>query len=221
MMNLHGLLLSLFLHGALAFAVGSHLRGEDLPPSPPHAIEVVFEKPDTPSHVIKKDIKKAQPSVSSDKWIATEDSRPPRNDVSKNTVAPAEGGVDKVKATRSRRQSFTAYAERSVSVDQSRPCAPSLQRARHEGLSNPLPSYPVVARKRGHEGTVTLHLKISKEGSCVDAQIKTSSGSSYLDEAASAAVRSWRFTPALKGSTPTTDAIEVTFDFRLSGVEVS
>jgi len=245
MMNLHGSLLSLILHGVLAIAVGSHLMGEEKPPSPPLAIEVVFEKPKSvvspaPSHHIieKRPLDSIEKPSSrgfttgskttirlsslrrQGSTFLTEsavDSQQRGNDID---CVKTKGLDTAIKLQDDDSESLSEMSSLSSDTDKSRPCTPPLQRASHEGLSNPLPVYPLIARKRGHEGGVILRLKISNHGDCEGVQIKTSSGSTFLDEAAIAAVKSWKFTPALRGVSPTSDEIDVTFDFRLSGVEL-
>lgn len=62
--------------------------------------------------------------------------------------------------------------------------------------SNPKPRYPESARRRGEQGTVIVTLTVDEEGHCTAAEVKSSSGSASLDEAAVAACLEWRFTRA-------------------------
>lgn len=56
------------------------------------------------------------------------------------------------------------------------------------------PAYPLLDRRLGHEGTVTLRLLVSPEGTVNDAQVIKSSGYTGLDEAAVAwVIAHWRF----------------------------
>ena len=56
------------------------------------------------------------------------------------------------------------------------------------------PPYPLLDRRLGHEGTVTLKLVIAPDGAVVDAQVVKSSGYPGLDEAAvSWVVAHWRY----------------------------
>ena len=73
--------------------------------------------------------------------------------------------------------------------------APSYQAAY---LHNQPPAYPSISRHRGEEGTVLLRVKVSKNGKAALVQIKKSSGSKRLDNAARQAVNQWRFVPAKK-----------------------
>lgn len=97
----------------------------------------------------------------------------------------------------------------------------SLIKASYQGLNNPLPPYPLVARKRGHEGNVTLTLHISASGQCKLACLIASSGHTSLDEAALKTVSSWHFNPARRGNKNTEDQLDVTFKFTLTGLEVA
>jgi protein TonB len=60
-----------------------------------------------------------------------------------------------------------------------------------------IPPYPDVARRLGQHGTVTLRIAVGIDGSVTGASIATSSGSTYLDDAAVAWVKGhWRYKPA-------------------------
>ena len=64
---------------------------------------------------------------------------------------------------------------------------------------NPPPVYPVIARKRGDEGTVLLDVHVDEEGRVDDLRIAGSSGYNLLDRSALQAVRRWRFEPGRRG----------------------
>lgn len=61
------------------------------------------------------------------------------------------------------------------------------------------PDYPAEAIARGIEGTVVLRLTIDEQGRVIEVEVARSSGHAILDEAAVAAVRSWRGRPARRG----------------------
>ena len=73
--------------------------------------------------------------------------------------------------------------------------APSYQAAY---LHNQPPAYPRISKRRSEEGTVLLRVKVSKNGKAALVQIKKSSGSKRLDNAAHQTVNKWRFVPAKK-----------------------
>ncbi|MEW5728581.1 MAG: energy transducer TonB [Pseudomonadota bacterium] len=82
-------------------------------------------------------------------------------------------------------------------------------------LSNPRPTYPTLARKRGWEGTVTLVVEVAADGSPLSVAVKQSSGHSVLDHCAVAAVRQWRFQPARRGGQAVVASVEVPIRFDL------
>lgn len=84
-------------------------------------------------------------------------------------------------------------------------------------LNNPKPPYPLAARRRGIEGRVLLTALVRADGGCAEVQLKQSSGSSLLDNAALGTVRLWRFVPAQRGNTAIDSWVDVPVSFRLEG----
>ncbi len=84
-------------------------------------------------------------------------------------------------------------------------------------LQNPPPRYPLVARRRGEEGTVTLRVHVRRDGVPVSVALEKTSGSSALDNAALEAVRAWRFAPARQGAEAVDAWVLVPIVFRLEG----
>jgi len=68
-------------------------------------------------------------------------------------------------------------------------------------LNNPPPPYPPLSRRLGEEGKVILRVSVNPQGAADSVDIKTSSGSPRLDEAAQKTVRNWKFIPARRGDT--------------------
>lgn len=66
-------------------------------------------------------------------------------------------------------------------------------------LSNPAPLYPYAARRSGEQGTVTLRVRVTRDGVASEVMVEKSSGSQHLDAAALEAVKAWRFAPARRG----------------------
>jgi len=64
---------------------------------------------------------------------------------------------------------------------------------------NVSPPYPLLARKRGYQGTVLLNVLVSKDGKAASIQLARSSGYKILDRAAIQGVRDWLFYPAKRG----------------------
>ncbi len=61
------------------------------------------------------------------------------------------------------------------------------------------PTYPEAARRAGQTGRALLRLLVSSAGRVSEVEVVQSSGSAALDDAASAAVERWRFSPAKDG----------------------
>ena len=82
-------------------------------------------------------------------------------------------------------------------------------------LKNPAPPYPPISRRMREEGKVILRVLVAPEGSADSVEIKSSSGSSRLDESALRTVRTWRFVPAQRGETPVPSWVLVPVIFKL------
>jgi protein TonB len=82
-------------------------------------------------------------------------------------------------------------------------------------LRNPAPGYPAAARRNGEEGTVTLRVLVSTEGAPREVTLERSSGSSILDAAARATVKTGRFSPARRGGEAQEAWVLVPIVFRL------
>jgi len=66
-------------------------------------------------------------------------------------------------------------------------------------LRNPAPAYPALARRLGEEGKLVLRVFVTPEGRPGQIELKSSSGSPRLDQAAQDAVARWKFVPARRG----------------------
>ena len=82
-------------------------------------------------------------------------------------------------------------------------------------LRNPAPPYPAISRRMREEGKVTLRVLVTPHGTAESVEVKTSSGSVQLDEAASRTVRQWRFVPARRGDTAVQSWVLVPVIFKL------
>lgn len=82
-------------------------------------------------------------------------------------------------------------------------------------LRNPLPPYPLVARRNGEQGTVTLKVRVTREGNAASVAVEKTSGFAHLDDAALETVRTWHFVPARQGSQPVEAWVLVPVVFRL------
>lgn len=78
------------------------------------------------------------------------------------------------------------------------------------------PAYPPASRRAGEEGTVRLRVLVDESGRPKDVQVAQTSGFSRLDDAATQAVRRWRFQPATDAGRPITVWTQVAITFRLT-----
>lgn len=84
-------------------------------------------------------------------------------------------------------------------------------------LQNPAPRYPPLARRMGQQGKVVLRVLVNAGGGASQVEVRTSSGSEVLDEAALEAVKRWRFVPAKRGEQPISAWVLVPITFTLQG----
>jgi protein TonB len=117
----------------------------------------------------------------------------------------------------------------SVAPESSGPVSPAvpaaLPPARAEALPShgirpieqPAPLYPGAARRQGIEGDVILRLSVDEAGKLISVAVARGSGHRALDEAAIAAVKLWRFAPAVVAGRPVAAVAELPVRFRLAG----
>lgn len=77
------------------------------------------------------------------------------------------------------------------------------------------PVYPRAAILKGWQGVTTLRVTVNRDGQAVLVQVHRSSGFAVLDRAAAAAVRKWRFNPAIRDGVSVESAVLVPFEFKL------
>lgn len=80
---------------------------------------------------------------------------------------------------------------------------------------NPVPEYPLIARKRGYQGTVVLEVLVNREGKVKELTLSTSSGYSVLDQAALTSVKAWLFDPGTRGGDKVEMWVKVPVRFHL------
>ncbi len=93
--------------------------------------------------------------------------------------------------------------------------APIYTKAMPMYRQNKQPVYPVMARRRGYEGKVLLHVMVDAKGLVSDVKIKNSSGHLSLDRVALQSVKNWLFTPATEGDRPVAMWVDVPIHFQL------
>lgn len=91
-----------------------------------------------------------------------------------------------------------ASAEPEPPAVESAPAPPVAAEVEPVLLHAPPPAYPSRAQVRGWEGTVLCKLVVDAQGVVQRASVDTSSGRTCLDDAALAAVKTWRFRAGLR-----------------------
>ena len=82
-------------------------------------------------------------------------------------------------------------------------------------LTNPKPGYPPLSRRLGEQGVVILSVLVGEGGDVQKLDVAKSSGSARLDEAASRAVQSWRFSPGKRAGIAQAMWVKVPISFIL------
>jgi protein TonB len=79
------------------------------------------------------------------------------------------------------------------------------------------PAYPPLSRRLGEEGKLVLKVELDERGQVNIAQVVNSSGYKRLDEAAMAAVKTWRCNPPMRDGQPVRAIALQPFNFVLQG----
>lgn len=79
------------------------------------------------------------------------------------------------------------------------------------------PVYPLLARRRGYQGTVLLEVLVTKDGTVGSVRLVRSSGAEILDKAAKRGVKEWTFHPGKKGDEAVEMWVKVPIKFQLTG----
>lgn len=97
------------------------------------------------------------------------------------------------------------------------PVAEAVTQARFDAdyLRNPAPYYPPLSKRLGEEGKVILRVAVNPQGATDNIEIKVSSGSQRLDDAALNTVRTWKFIPAKRGDVAVPSWVLVPIIFKL------
>lgn len=82
-------------------------------------------------------------------------------------------------------------------------------------IFQPKPRYPDLARRAGIEGQAVVKALVDIDGSVMEVQILKSSGNQMLDEAALAAARQWKFSPAKQRDKFVRVYVSIPVNFRL------
>ena len=81
--------------------------------------------------------------------------------------------------------------------------------------NNPLPSYPLIARKNGFEGKVLIEAQVSRQGRIKTILLRESSGHLVLDHAAMEGVKNWKFKPAKRMGLSIDGSVTIPLIFKL------
>ena len=79
------------------------------------------------------------------------------------------------------------------------------------------PNYPMLSRRMNETGIAVLRVELDEQGHVAAARVATSSGYARLDDAALAAVKAWRCTPAQRNGQPVRAVALQPFKFVLKG----
>ena len=83
-------------------------------------------------------------------------------------------------------------------------------------INNPHPPYPIIARKKGIEGSLILNVSVNNDGSVSNVIIKKSSGHKILDKVSKETIEKWVFVPAKRMGQTIKDDIQVPIRFVLT-----
>lgn len=221
---------SLVLHVTALIMVPGFVGDREAPGVP--VLDVVLVRAETPPAVL--------PELPQPPAVARDSSRPQE---SKPKAKPRESRPARIdESTERASEASPILSEREFSADSAPAASPSPFES-HRGsavkpearpasrepaaitppafnagyLRNPPPSYPLIARRNGEQGTVTLRVLVTREGAPANVSVERTSGSGHLDHAALETVKSWRFVPARRGAEPVETWVLVPIVFRLEG----
>jgi protein TonB len=84
-------------------------------------------------------------------------------------------------------------------------------------MDRPPPAYPKLSARLGEQGKTILLVELDELGRIINVSIKKKSGFARLDEAAIAAVKSWRCNPAKRNGAAVRAVALQPFNFILKG----
>ncbi len=233
---------TLLMHGAAAYVLFAHrpVAPAVVPPAPIMVRFVTPPEPPKPQPVTppkpepvaakaaqppkpKRSVKQPPPKV-----VARPEPKPEPEPALPRVAPPVINAAPQTPAT----ASVPAVAEPSIPareapfaevVAKAAPLAPPAPPAvipptyNADYLQNPAPRYPPLARRMRQQGKVLLRVLVNAGGTAAKIEVRQSSGSEMLDEAALDAVKRWRFVPARQGSDPVAAWVIVPITFTLQG----
>lgn len=78
------------------------------------------------------------------------------------------------------------------------------------------PHYPMASKRMNEQGKAVLRVELGEDGKVANAMVKTSSGFARLDEAALAAIKTWRCKPPVRNGVAVRASALQAFNFSLS-----
>lgn len=186
-------------------------RQEEKVPTDPPPTDVATTQEDSlrddPPTLDAAPVPPAKPAVPPDRTVAE----------LRTETAPAVRPDSAAAATHANRETDAArLASRSSRGGGTPTGAEGETRAAAPRANNPAPSYPKSSRRRGEEGKVILRVEVLPDGRAGTVTVGRSSGFGRLDEAASDAVRRWRFHPAQRQGRPVATVVRVPVRFALN-----
>ncbi|NIP38241.1 MAG: energy transducer TonB [Candidatus Dadabacteria bacterium] len=139
--------------------------------------------------------------------------------VKKKTVILQRPAVENIKEAQNISENKTEQAEYSDTKVADKPVLTpgSITRDAYPDYSaNPKPAYPLIARRRGYEGTVLLKVLVLENGKVGKVNIERSSAHKILDTAAVSAVNKWSFIPGRKNGSVLASWVKIPIKFELN-----
>ena len=170
------------------FIPSFHPKEESKPEPPPP-----LPKPQPPKKPQSRQLVAEKPVVAESEWVAPPSLPEPEPD-------PAPEPVAKTSSPQMSPGPVTLSSELSVAC-------PELN----------APAYPALSRRLGEEGKLMLRVELDEKGHVNVVQVIDSSGFKRLDEAAMAAVKTWRCNPPVRNGQPARAIALQPFNFVLQG----
>lgn len=185
-------LFSVTLHGGVMAAVAWSAFEGDMSPAPVSTVQVIFQETSLKEASVRKPLDKKLQGSSSKK--------------ESDSKLPVQQPYNVKESICSPRIAGDSYTEVEYVA---------------EGFANPLPKYPLIARKRGHEGQVSVRVSVAEAGQVMNVKLMKSSGWDDLDQTTLDILKSWQFKPATRGGTPISGSVDLSFNFQLSAEKVN
>lgn len=199
------------LHAGLIYALWL-ARAGNLPAAEPVFVEVIADRPPGPTPVATT--KAAAPTRGARRKTTVPDPQPA-------TQSPVIVSAPQLAAVTQPAETVEpAWADRTANgdiPDSPQVTSPSTV-STDLSLTCPVrtaPIYPRSARKLGETGKVRVRVELDETGRLAASDIAQSSGYSRLDEAALAAIKSWRCQPAMRGGQALRIVSIESFEFKL------